>query len=146
MTKHGQAQLLFHGIVVLLIGLLCGIPYSQAITGGLGEEAVRGWRFAHLGLTVGGIWLIAISGAAGLISIPRSLVAVFVWSLVASGYGFVFALILGPIFAVRGLQPIGPAANLAVFAGNFVGAAGSLVGLGVMLYGASATLQKTRSE
>ncbi len=55
--KRAQQRILFHGLVVLLVGLLCGVPYGQAITHAWGEEAVRAWRLAHFGLVVTGIWL-----------------------------------------------------------------------------------------
>ena len=47
MTERDQVRLLFHGSIVLLVGLLSGVPMGQAITGGWGEEVVRAWRVAH---------------------------------------------------------------------------------------------------
>src|SRR6185369_13755231 len=57
-------RLVFHGAAVLLVGLLAGIPYSTAITGGWGPEAVRAWQKAHLGIVAGGMMLVAVAGAA----------------------------------------------------------------------------------
>lgn len=34
-------RLLFHGAVVLLVGLLAGLPFGMAIADGWGEESVR---------------------------------------------------------------------------------------------------------
>jgi hypothetical protein len=143
MTKRAQLQLLLHGTVVLLIGLLCGVPYSLAITQAWGVEPIRAWRFSHLGLALTGIWLIAVAGVSHLLRLSTPAAAVLVWSFVASGYGFTAALIVGPVFGVRGLEPTGPISNWVAFGGNLVGAGGSLIGLGVMLFGIGASLRAT---
>ena len=65
--KRAQQRILFHGLVVLLVGLLCGVPYGQAITHAWGEEAVRAWRLAHCGLVVTGIWLMVVAAVTPLL-------------------------------------------------------------------------------
>jgi hypothetical protein len=40
-------QLIFHGAVILLVGLLCGAPLGSAVVRGKPEETVRAWRVAH---------------------------------------------------------------------------------------------------
>lgn len=40
-------QLLFHGAIVVLIGLLSGIPYGSAIIKKKGKSVIRAWRVAH---------------------------------------------------------------------------------------------------
>lgn len=45
-------QLTLHGAIVLLIGLLTGIPYGHAITRKPDENTVRAWRVAHSGLAI----------------------------------------------------------------------------------------------
>ena len=59
--KRAQRQILLHGLIVLLVGALCGVPYGQALTKGWGEEAVRAWRLAHFSLVFGGVWLLAVA-------------------------------------------------------------------------------------
>src|SRR5207248_1591905 len=57
-------QLVLHGGIVLLIGLLCGAPLGSAVVRGKGEEAVRAWRVAHTSLVTGGILLLAVAAIA----------------------------------------------------------------------------------
>ena len=53
-------QLLFHGAIVVLIGLLSGIPYGSAITKKKDESVIRSWRVAHSGLAMGGTTILSV--------------------------------------------------------------------------------------
>ncbi len=131
-----QRHLLLHGSIVLLVGLLSGAGFSEAITGAQGEHAERAWRVAHSGLSLGGALLIAFGAALPALVLSERAASFLVWSLVASGYGFVIALPYGAVAGMRGLQLVGPASNLIVFVGNAVGALGSLVGALLFTWGA----------
>ena len=111
MTERDQVRLLFHGSIVLLVGLLSGVPMGQAITGGWGEEVVRAWRVAHVGLAAGGLMLIALAPAAGLLTLGPRGARWFVAAVLAAAYGAVVALPLGAITGVRGLEPHGAGAQ-----------------------------------
>ena len=65
MVELASKHLLFHGPVVLLAGLLSGIPMGTAIINNRGEVTVRAWRVAHSGLAMVGtceglqrLWLV----------------------------------------------------------------------------------------
>lgn len=54
MSERSRAQILLHGAIVLLVGLLCGIPFGVGVGNAWSEDAVRAWRVAHSGgVTVG---------------------------------------------------------------------------------------------
>lgn len=55
-------QLILHGGVILLVGLLCGAPLGSAVVRGKPEETIRAWRVAHSSLVMGGILLLALAG------------------------------------------------------------------------------------
>ena len=129
-------RLLFHGAVVLLVGLLTGLPFGMAIADGWGEESVRAWRVAHTGLVGGGVVLIAIAGALRHVRLGPSAAVWLVWSLVVTVYAAVIALGLGPILGVRGLEPTLPSANLLVFAANMVLAVGAFIATVLLIAGA----------
>jgi hypothetical protein len=137
-------RLVFHGAVVLLLGLLTGLPLGAAITDGWGEEAIRAWRVAHTGLVGGGVALIAIGGAARHVRLGPHGAAWLVWSFVASVYAGVFSLGVGPILGVRGLAPTPPPANILAFAANVVLALGSLLASVLLVRGAWAGTRDTR--
>ena len=54
MAERSRAQIVLYEAIVLLVGLLCGIPFGVGVGNGWSEEAVRAWRVAHSGgVTVG---------------------------------------------------------------------------------------------
>ena len=62
--------------------------------------------------------------------------AFLVWSLVAMGYGAIVGLGVGASTGMRGFAPSGPALNLIAFFGNLAVVWGSLVGVGLFIFGA----------
>lgn len=144
MTERDQIRMLFHGAIALMIGLLAGIPMGQAITGGWGEDAVRAWRVAHVGVVAGGLMLIAIAPALRFVTLPRRQAGWLVGALVISTYAAAIGLPLGAIVSVRGLEPGHSVANTVVFLLNTVLAVGSIVGTALLIHGARASLQGRR--
>jgi hypothetical protein len=140
--KRAQLQILLHGLIVLLVGLLCGIPYGRAITHDWGEEGVRAWRVAHLGLVVGGIWVMVVAGVSHLLVLTKRSIALLVYSVVTSAYGFTVALVVAAVGGVRGLELAGPTLNVIAFLANAVAASASLVWVAVMLLGTIVALRE----
>jgi hypothetical protein len=133
--------LLFHGAIVFLIGLLCGMPYGIAIHLKQNDEVIRAWRLAHGALSLSGTAMIAI---AAILSSPYT-TEMIQWSLaialIVSGYGFSFALTLEPFVGERGLLWTKSWSNNIVFVGNGIGILGSLIGSVVMVYAAYMSLE-----
>lgn len=142
MSEVSQIRMLFHGAIVLFIGLLCGLPLGVAVARDRGEESVRSWRVAHSGVAGIGVMVIAIGAALQHMVVGEHAAFLLVWSLVASAYGFTFAMVLGGITGVRGLRPSGPALNVVAFIGNMVGVWGSLFGVALAIYGSYAALAR----
>jgi hypothetical protein len=132
--------LLFHGGVVLLIGLLAGFPFGRAIAWGRGEDTIRAWRVAHSALSMGATTMIAVAAVLSILAVGPAVQWIVSAAYIACGYGFSVALILGPIVGHRGITPALPAANRLVFAGNLLGVIGSLVGTLAFLYAVAASL------
>lgn len=141
--KRSQRQILLHGLIILLIGLLCGAPYGRAITHGWGDEAVRGWRIAHFSLVVGGIWLMVVAAVLPLFVLGARGRAVLVSSVVTSGYGFTVALVVAASGGVRGLEAGGSSLNVVSFVANMIAAVASLVWVVTAIVGALRALRET---
>ena len=139
--RRAQLRMLFHALVVLLVGLLCGVPYGQAITRAWGEEAVRAWRFAHFGLVVAGIWLMVVAAVSHLLALNTRNIAILIHSVVISAYGFTIALVVAAVGGARGLEPTGSGLNVLAFLANSVAALASLVSVAVMIVGTVAALR-----
>jgi hypothetical protein len=145
MTRDQQLRLLFHASVVFAIGLAAGVPYSEAITSGGGEDAIRAWRVAHIGLTAGAAWLFALAAAGYLLAFTPGQAKVFLRTLILSIYGFAVALPVAAAAGVRGLEPTGPPLNVLVFAANTVGGVGSIVATALTFVGIVRARRETRA-
>jgi hypothetical protein len=133
-------QLIFHGSLILLVGLLCGAPFGRAIVRRKSEATVQAWRVAHSSLTAGGVLLLALAAVVPHLLLSPFAMGAMVWAFVASAYAFAAALPLGAHYGHRGLTSGPPNLNRVVYFGNVLGAVGSLAGAVVLLWGAYAAL------
>lgn len=132
---HASArQLFFHGAVVLLIGLLCGAPYGRAINRRSSAQLTAAWRLAHGSLPISAGIMFAICAVLSALSIADSLRWVIAIALIASSYAFCISLPLAATVGHRGLSAGGPLSAKLVFAGNSLGALGSLVAAVALVY------------
>ena len=129
-------QLIFHGAVILLVGLLCGASLGSAVVRGKPEETVRAWRVAHSSLVMGGVLLLALAGIVAELQLSAVALAVLVWAFVGSSYGFAVVLALGAHYGHRGLTAAAPLLNRLLYVANLIGAAGLLLGAVLLLWAA----------
>jgi fatty acid desaturase len=77
-----------------------------------------------------------VAGAiSSYLALSDALQPIMVWALIMSGYGFIFALVLGAATGLRALIPKPIGFNTLLFVGHLVGAVGAILGVGVLLYG-----------
>lgn len=143
MRERIQLQTLFHGAIVLFVGLLCGIPFGAAVGNAWGDEAVRAWRVAHSGGVTVGLMLIAIGAVLHRLLLGDRAASVLVWSLVTSAYTFTLGLVVAATAGVRGLRATGPVLNWVVFTAYMAGTLGALLGVALVILGAYAALRGT---
>jgi hypothetical protein len=132
--------LIFNSVVVLLAGLLVGVPYGRAIHRKASEEVVRAWRLAHDTLTVGPTLGLAIAAVLSSLSVGDPIKAWLGGAWAVSNYGFCFSLPLAAMTGQRGRTWDGPLSNRLVFAGNMLGLGASSIGTVVLLYAAYVSL------
>lgn len=65
----------------------------------------------------------------------------FVWSLLAMGYGFMMALVIGGIVGANAFEPGGTPATFTAFLGAVVGILGAVMAAALTLWGARAGAQ-----
>jgi hypothetical protein len=138
--------MLFHGAIVLFMGLLFGLPFGIGVTAGWGEESVQAWRVAHAGMVTVGLLLIAIGAALRHMVLGQREAFWLVWSLVISAYAFTLAVVIRGVAGVRGFQPTGPILNWIAFLSNTVGIVGSLMGVALTIRGAHAALRSPPTD
>ena len=126
--------LILNGAIVLVMGLLTGLPLRQAIIGAK-PDPIRAWRVAHSVFVMDGLMMLIIGLIIPHLILDELATWVLVGSLVASGYGFVLAFTVGAFKGLRGLtaKPFG--LNTLLFAAHVIGASGSLIGSVIVIYG-----------
>ncbi len=132
--------LIFHSALVLVAGLLVGVPYGRAVHRNAPDQIIRAWRLAHDTLTVGPILGLAIASVLSSLSVGDPIKSWLAWTWVLSNYGFCFPLPLAAMVGQRGRTLDKPLSNQLVFVGNMVGLGASTVGTAVLLYAAYASL------
>lgn len=133
MDTRDRTRVVFHGAIVLLVGLLCGYP---AATEGDGGE--RLWHTAHEGLIMVGIMLFAITAVMPLLRLERRERTGLVWSLVAMGYGLTVGLLVEGFTGSRAFGPTTSPVLLIGFIGNATGILSSMIAAGLTIIGAHA--------
>lgn len=143
-----RSKLFFHGTLVLLLGMVVGFPYAEAISSG-GD--LRAWRMAHLEGVLNGLLLLAVAAGGSLFELSARLQNTLFATLLVVGYGNVLAATLAAASGQRGLQPGGPLANWMVFLGFLLAVLAVFVALALMAWGShraqrGATLDSTSCE
>lgn len=146
MTQRMILQLVFHGLLLVVLGMLVGFSFHYAITEHSGPDAERAWRVAHTSLVGGGALYLALGAVAGHLVLPRRVAALAVWTLVFAAYAFSFGFVVGPAIGARGLEPVGPPLHVAVFGLLAVALLLLLAAMFILLWGAYAGLRASGSE
>ena len=140
MTNSDRPRLILHGAIVLLVGLLCGLPtVVEAI-----DESARVWHTAHEALIMTGIWILAASSLLPALLLPRREATALVWLLIVMGYGFVVALVLGGAIGVSPFEPGHTPAAFVAFVAALVGIFGAVLSAALTIRGAAAALKAAR--
>ena len=90
MDSASARFLLIHGSIVLLVGLLTGIPFWVAIIRGRESGVVGGWRVAHATLIACGLLILVVGVASPHLVLSPGFRAFLERAFVASGYSFAF--------------------------------------------------------
>jgi hypothetical protein len=140
MVNIDRLRLIFHGAIVLLVGLLSGLPtVVESI-----NESGRFWHTAHEALIMMGIWMLASSSVLPALVLGRRETTALVRSLLAMGYGFSVALVIGGVVGANAFEPGGTPATFTAFVAAVVGIGGAFVATGLTLMGARAALKETK--
>ena len=113
MDRSLRNTLIFHGAIVMLLGLLVGFPFTAVVLGKL-EGEIRAWRMAHLEGILNGLLLLAVAGVFRKLDLSLRLQSVLVWSLLITAYANVVASVVGAFTQNRGLELTGPPENMFV--------------------------------
>jgi hypothetical protein len=134
-----RSLLALHGAIVLLLGLLCGLPAVAEELAGLQPTT---WRATHGALLLAGVWLLATAALLpGLVLPPRQRKAL-AWSLIATGYAFTSAALIQAVTGVRALAPHGTVSSWVAYLANLATVAAGVLAALLTLLGAKAALTR----
>jgi hypothetical protein len=133
--KKLRASLIFHGAIVIILGLLAGFPYALVLQGQM-EGEPRAWSMAHLEGVLNGLLCLGAAGAFGKLALSAGQMRLMTWSFILMAYGNVVASVIGAVTGQRGLELAGPMSNIVVFALFMIAVVLVLVALGLLAYGA----------
>ena len=141
MTRRQILNLMFHGVMLVLLGMIAGYIYRFALTGDWNSDYQRSWRILHTFVVQTGTLYIAIAAIGQLLTLSERVASFVVWSLVISAYTFALGLVFAPIVGTRGLDPGSSVGAVLVFADFGVSSAFGLAGAALALRGAFASLR-----
>jgi len=133
--KKLRASLIFHGAIVIILGLLAGFPYALVLQGQMQGEP-RAWSMAHLEGVLNGLLCLGAAGAFGKLALSAGQMRLMTWSFILMAYGNVVASVIGAVTGQRGLELAGPMSNMVVFALFMIAVVLVLVALALLAYGA----------
>lgn len=126
--------MIFHGTVVLVIGLLSGFPFLFGIVRGAEARKVEAWRAAHTGLCSTGVMAIAMGAALRMWAMPSAAAQVATWGIVVGSYGIALAMTLAAASGSRGLVAGGSLSNKIVYVAYMTGVPATLIGTFAFLW------------
>jgi hypothetical protein len=132
MTQSDRARVLFHGAIVMLIGMLCGLPTVPE------QEPMRLWHMAHEAQIMLGVIMITVSSAMPVLALERREGRALIWMSLAMGYGLMVGTIMQ---AMLGHVAFSPSTNpwlMAAFIANVIGILGSVMTASLTIMGARA--------
>lgn len=91
MQNTTARKIAFHGVIVLVLGMLAGIGFSVAAAQNL--DSYGSWRFAHMEGLVNGILVIALAGVWQHLDEQRRMVQIGKWLAIIGAY----CNIIGPL-------------------------------------------------
>lgn len=146
MTRRMVLQLVFHGLLLVILGMLVGFPFHHAITEHSGPDAERAWRVAHTSLVGGGALYLALAAIAGHLVLSRRAAVFAIWAFISAAYAFAFGFVIGPAIGARGLEPVGPILHVVIFGVLAAALLLLLVAMLVLLWGGYAALREAPSD
>jgi hypothetical protein len=100
-----------HGAVILMVGLVSGLPFARAIRS---DHRVVAWRVVHSGGCMGGVMLLAVAGILKLVALPPWAVTLLIALLIAGTYLLVIGMVIGALTGDRGINAGGSPWNRTV--------------------------------
>lgn len=138
-----RSLLALHGAVVLLLGLLSGLPAVSEELAGLQPTT---WRAAHGALLLAGVWLLATSALLPSLVLPPRQRKALTWSLLTMAYAFATAVLIQAMTGVRALAPHATASSWIAYLANLATVPSGVLAAVLTLLGARSALARQKTS
>lgn len=135
MDDRQRARLAFHGLVIFVLGLIIGIPFSMLFTKS-DDQHTHLWGVAHLEALVHGLLLMGLGAIGQLVVLPRTHERAAVTLLITGAYSSITGATIGAIWDVLGVKPGESVANTVAWAFLGYGTVAVSVAIVWILWGA----------
>lgn len=135
---HDRSLLTLHGAIILLLGLLAGLP---AVAEELAHAQQTVWRAGHGALLLAGVWLLSTGALLPTLRLPGRQRPALTWSLLVAGYAFTTAVLVQSITGVRALSPQGTLSSWVAYVANLATVAAGLLAALLTAQGAMGALR-----
>ena len=129
-------KMIFHGAAVMWLGLMAGFPFGLVIMGRMGGD-LRAWHMAHMEGILNGLLVFGAAAVVNHLSIDERRIPLYAWSFIVTAWTNIVGSIVAALVHQRGLELALPFSNFLVFSIFVVGVLSALVGLYLMMRGAS---------
>ena len=145
MTRRMVLSVVIHGMFLFVVGLVLGLTLHRTLVAQGAPEAERAWRASHTTLVTGGTFYLALAAVGHLLVLGERAARLATGALALASYVFAAVFVAGPLLGARGLEPVGPPAHVAVYAGFVFGILLLFVATLVFSWGAWAAYRASRA-
>lgn len=85
MNKLTCKKIVFHGAIVLMLGMLSGIPFAMTILEYIPGNSAD-WKLSHMEGLINGLLMLAVAACGGLLSFSVIQARLLYWSILFTGY------------------------------------------------------------
>ena len=139
-----QRQVLFHGLIILFLGLLAGIGFSVAAAGLQEDPAYGVWRFAHMEGLLNGLLVIAVGAAWPVIFRQGKTLSLARWGLIIGCYANIIGPLINALFVTKRLIVPETALEALIVYGFYIPGTIPLLALPVFIYAVAANKDAAR--
>lgn len=139
-TPDRQRRIVLHGSIVLIVGLLCGLPSVVEVS----TQSGRMWQATHSALLILGVWLLATAAVLPLLLLAEREASALVGSLVLMAYSFTAAVLIQAATGTRAFGPDASPVTTVAFGANVLAVLGAFLSAALTLMGASNGLRASR--
>lgn len=136
MNEQLRRKLIVHAGLVIMLGMLSGIPLAATITG-VADFQVSDWKVSHMEGLINGLLMLGISAAADLLVLTKKQEKLLFLSIVFTGYSNALYGWVRGFSGHAGMDFSAPLSNQVAALLGGLPIATAFIAIGLLIYGAA---------